>query len=138
MSGEMNVGRWIRDRARTTPHRISIVFGDEEITYRELDERSERLAAGLLARGLRPGDQVATLTPNRPEHVELFFACAKAGLLVVPLNIRLAAPELAYQIRHAEPALLLAAPGIVPAGLIEAGVVASSSATSVPRPRAPV
>lgn len=107
----MNLGRWVRDRARTTPRRTAIVFGDEEITYATLDERSDRLAAGLLARGLRPGDRVATLTDNRPEHVELFFACAKAGLILVPLNVRLTWPELAYQIGDAEPALLFTAPG---------------------------
>ncbi|MEV5707424.1 long-chain fatty acid--CoA ligase [Actinoallomurus sp. NPDC052274] len=107
----MNLGRWIRDRARTTPRRTAIVFGDEEVTYAELDDRSERLAAGLVARGLRRGDRVATLTDNRPEHAELFFACAKAGLVLVPLNVRLTVPELAYQVCDAEPAILLAAPG---------------------------
>jgi fatty-acyl-CoA synthase len=107
----MNIGRWVRDRARTTPHRTAIVFGDEEITYAELDDRSDRLAAGLAAQGLRPGDRVATLTDNRPEHVELFFACAKAGLILVPLNVRLTVPELAYQVSDAEPALLFAMPG---------------------------
>lgn len=107
----MNIGRWVRDRARTTPHRTALVFGDEEITYAELDERSERLAAGLVARGLRPGDRVATLTDNRPEHVELFFACAKAGLILVPMNARLTVPELAYQVCDSEPALLFASPG---------------------------
>ncbi|GAB3972456.1 long-chain fatty acid--CoA ligase [Actinoallomurus acanthiterrae] len=107
----MNLGRWIRDRARTTPRRTAIVFEDEETTYAELDDRSERLAAGLAARGLRPGDRVATLTDNRPEHAELFFACAKAGLILVPLNVRLTVPELAYQVGDAEPAILFAAPG---------------------------
>ncbi|GAA0339799.1 AMP-binding protein [Actinoallomurus spadix] len=107
----MNLGRWIRDRARTTPHRTAIVFGDEEITYAELDARSERLAAGLLARGLRPGDRIATLTDNRPEHAELFFACAKAGLILVPLNVRLTLPELTYQVGDAGPAMLCTGPG---------------------------
>lgn len=130
MSRDMTIGRWVRDRARTTPHRAAIVFGAEETTYGELDERSERLAAGLVARGLRTGDRVASLTPNRPEHVELFFACAKAGLILVPLNVRLTAPELAYQLRDAEPALLFAAPGLLPSGLVDAGIVA-------PEPPAP-
>ncbi|MFA5788196.1 MAG: long-chain fatty acid--CoA ligase, partial [Actinomycetota bacterium] len=71
-------------------------------TYQELNERSERLAVWLLASGLRRGDRVATLTANRPEHVELFFACAKAGLVLVPLNWRLAPAELAYQLDDAE------------------------------------
>jgi fatty-acyl-CoA synthase len=103
----LTLGRWIRDRARTTPTRVAIDFRGAETTYAELDERSERLAAGLLEAGLVPGDRVATLTGTSPEHVVVFFACAKAGLILMPLNTRLAPPELAYQLEDAEPALLL-------------------------------
>ncbi|MFG1874616.1 class I adenylate-forming enzyme family protein [Sphaerisporangium sp. NPDC049003] len=108
------LGRWLRDRARATPHRTAIVFEGDDTSYGELDARSERLAAGLLAAGVRPGDRVATLTGNRPEHVELFFACAKAGLVLTPVNVRLTAPEVAYQLTDAEPSILLAAPELVP------------------------
>ncbi len=107
MTGELTLGRWIRDRARVTPERAAIEFGDRRVTYGQLDEASERLACALLARGLERGDRVATLTGNSPEHVEAFFACAKAGLMLMPLSWRLSASELAYQIDDAEPALLL-------------------------------
>ncbi len=110
----LTLGRWLRDRARATPHRTAVVFEGEPTSYGELDARSGRLAAGLLAAGLRPGDRVATLTGNRPEHVELFFACAKAGLILTPVNMRLTAPEVAYQLSDAEPSILLAAPALVP------------------------
>ena len=104
----LTLDRWIRDRARTTPDRVAIDFEGRLTTYRELDVRSERLAAGFLGAGLRRGDRVATLTGSSPEHVVVFFACAKAGLILMPLNWRLAAPELAYQLEDAEPAVLLA------------------------------
>ena len=104
---ELTLGRWIRDRARTTPARVAIDCRGVEITYAELDERSDRLAAGLLDGGLAPGDRVATLTAASPEHVVVFFACAKAGLILMPLNTRLAAPELRYQLDDAEPSVLL-------------------------------
>ena len=107
MSSELTLGRWIRDRARTTPGRVAIDCRGVETTYVELDERSDRLAAGLLAAGLAPGDRVATLTATSPEHVVVFFACAKAGLILMPLNTRLARPELRYQLDDAEPALVL-------------------------------
>ena len=105
--GELTLGRWIRDRARTTPDRVAIEFLGAETTYAELDERSERVAAGLLAAGLKRGDRVATLTATSTDHVVVFFACAKAGLILLPLNWRLAEPELAYQLADAEPAVLL-------------------------------
>ncbi len=107
MSGSLTLGRWIRDRARTTPHRVALDFVGAETTYAELDERSERLAAGFVTAGLVRGDRVATLTGNCPEHVVVFFACAKAGLILLPLNWRLAPAELAYQLADAEPAVLL-------------------------------
>ena len=107
MSGELTLGRWIRDRARTTPGRVAIDCLGVETTYAELDERSDRLAAGLLDAGLAPGDRVATLTAASAEHVVVFFACAKAGLILMPLNTRLAAPELRYQLDDAQPAVLL-------------------------------
>ncbi|HEY3018091.1 MAG TPA: AMP-binding protein [Gaiellaceae bacterium] len=108
MTSPHTLGRWIRDRARTTPGRVAIDYQDRRVTYAELDDTSERLAGSFLARGLQRGDRVATLTGNSPEHVAVFFACAKAGLILAPLSWRLAAPELAYQLADAEPALSLA------------------------------
>jgi fatty-acyl-CoA synthase len=107
LSGSHTIGRWIRDRARTTPARTAIDHLGRELTYAELDAASERLAASFLARGLARGDRVATLTGNSPEHVAVFFACAKAGLILAPLSWRLAAPELAYQLEDCEPAVFL-------------------------------
>jgi fatty-acyl-CoA synthase len=104
---DLTLDRWIRDRARTTPGRVAVDCAGVETTYAELDERSERLAAGLLAAGLRRGDRVATLTGTSAEHVVVFFACAKAGLILMPLNTRLAEPELRFQLDDAEPAVLL-------------------------------
>ncbi|MGZ8783789.1 MAG: AMP-binding protein, partial [Gaiellaceae bacterium] len=106
----LTLGRWIQDRARTTPGRVAIDCLGVETTYGELDERSDRLAAGLLAAGLSRGDRVATLTPASTEHVVVFFACAKAGLILMPLNTRLAPLELRFQLEDAEPAVLLCSP----------------------------
>jgi fatty-acyl-CoA synthase len=107
VSGQLVLGRWIRDRARTTPERVAIDCHGRHVTYTELDTRSDRLAADLLAAGLRRGDRVATLTGNSPEHVEAFFACAKAGFVLVPLSWRLSPAELAYQLDDCEPAVFL-------------------------------
>ncbi|WP_448004024.1 class I adenylate-forming enzyme family protein [Agromyces bauzanensis] len=105
--GLHTLGRWTRDRARATPDRIAIDDRGVVVTYRELDARAERLAAGLRAAGYAVGDRIATITGNSSDHVVLFFACAKAGLVLVPLSWRLAPRELAAQLEIAEPALLL-------------------------------
>jgi fatty-acyl-CoA synthase len=105
--GPLTLGRWLRDRARTTPGRVAIDEDDRLTTYGELDRRSEQLAAAFAASGLERGDRVATLTGTSGEHVVAFFACAKNGLALVPLSWRLTAPELAFQLDDAEPSVFL-------------------------------
>jgi fatty-acyl-CoA synthase len=108
MSGAQTLGRWVSDRARSTPGRVAIECGTLRWTYAELEHETTRLAAGLRARGLRPGDRVGTLTYNSAEHVAVLFACARLGLILQPLSWRLTAPELAYQLADGEPSLVLA------------------------------
>jgi fatty-acyl-CoA synthase len=108
MSGAHTLGRWVSDRARSTPGRVAIECGSLRWTYAELEHETTRLAAGLRARGLRPGDRVATLTHNSAEHVAVLFACARLSVILQPLSWRLAAPELAYQLADGEPSLVLA------------------------------
>jgi fatty-acyl-CoA synthase len=101
------IGRWLTDRAVLTPGRVAIDFHDRTLTYAELASNAAQRARSFVAAGLQPGDRVATITRNCPEHVEVFFACALAGLVLVPLNWRLTPAELAYQLSDAAPALLL-------------------------------
>ena len=108
MSGsDHTIGLWIRHRARSTPERVAIDYDGRLVTYRELDEGSDAFAASFAIARLAPGDRVATLTGSTPEHVEVFFACAKAGLVLLPLSWRLAPAELRYQLEDAEPSLFL-------------------------------
>lgn len=101
------VGPWVTAQAKLGPSRVAIVFEDREITYAELDDTSSAWARALVTRGLIPGDRVATLTENRPEHVTLLFACAKAGLILFPMNWRLTNIELERQLKLVEPILLI-------------------------------
>ncbi len=107
MTGTHVIGRWIRDRARLTPDRVAIDDDGRLVTSAELDDVSDRFAAAFLERGLGRGDRVATLTGSTPEHVAVFFACAKAGLILLPLSWRLSPAELRYQLDDAEPSLVL-------------------------------
>jgi fatty-acyl-CoA synthase len=104
------IDHWIRNTARRTPQRVAIDYLGREVTYEELDARSDALAGELLARGVLRGDRIATLTGNTPEHVIVFFACAKAGFILLPLNWRLAARELRFQLEDAEPSVFLVEP----------------------------
>jgi fatty-acyl-CoA synthase len=81
---------------RVNAAREAVRFGGAALTYDELDDRSSRLASGLVERGLEKGDRVAVLMYNRLEWVELFFALAKAGAVMVPINYLLRPQEIQY------------------------------------------
>ncbi len=97
MPGLLNngVGSWIARRARRTPDRVAVLYGDSVVTYAGLHERVTRLAHGLRGLGVRRGDRVAYLGPNHPAFLETLFAAGTLGAILVPLNARLAVPELA-------------------------------------------
>ncbi|MFT4029231.1 MAG: AMP-binding protein [Protaetiibacter sp.] len=105
--GLHTLGRWPTDRAIATPDRVAIDDRGVVLGYRGLEERASALAEALRRVGYGIGDRIATLTGNSADHVVLFFACAKAGLVLVPLSWRLSPAELAQQLGHADPALLL-------------------------------
>jgi fatty-acyl-CoA synthase len=101
------IDRWLSDRARNTPARIAIDFDGRLITYRELAASADAFAAAFAGAGLQRGDRLATLTGNSPEHVAVLFACARLGVILLPLSWRMTAPELQYQLEDAEPSLFL-------------------------------
>ena len=106
-NGLHTLGRWTRDRAVATPDRVAVDDRGVVLSYRELDARAGALAESFLNRGYGVGDRIATITGNSADHVVVFFACAKAGLVLVPLSWRLSPRELALQLEQADPALLL-------------------------------
>lgn len=98
------------ERARLSPGRCALVFvpTGERFTYGELNTRAERVAAFLRdGLRLRKGDRVALLAHNRVEYVDLLFAAAKTGLVLVPLGTRLTPHELAFIVRNADVSALL-------------------------------
>lgn len=100
---------WIAAWARRTPEKIAIRFGDLELDYRALERRVALLAGALRERaGIADGERVAYLGHNAPELLDLLFACARAGAILVPLSARMPAPELAVVLENAGPRTLLA------------------------------
>jgi fatty-acyl-CoA synthase len=92
------LGSWPIRRARKTPHRTALVHQDRAISYVELYERTTRLAHALRAAGIRRGDRIAYLGGNHPSFLETMFASGMLGAVFLPLNTRLAAPEVSYQL----------------------------------------
>ena len=82
--------------SKGSPERVALVFGERRVTYGELDQRSDRVAAGLTAAGFAKGERAAILSYNSVEFVELFFAIAKLGGILVPVNYMLRAAEVEY------------------------------------------
>ncbi|WP_430332544.1 long-chain-fatty-acid--CoA ligase [Rhodococcus sp. ACT016] len=92
----MTISDQLARHARRTPDVSALRFDGLDRSYRELDERVNRLARTLLDRGVTAGDCVVTLCHNSPELIETYFACARIGAICVPLNFRSAAAEVEY------------------------------------------
>jgi long-chain acyl-CoA synthetase len=107
---ELRVADVVREFAASRPRHVAVRHRDRAVTYAELDERSNRLAQALAASGVREGNRVAYLDRTAPEVVELLFAVSKIGAVLVPLNWRLAEPELAAIVEDARPPVLVAGP----------------------------
>ncbi len=107
MNSPRTVADLLRRSAEQHPDSAAIVGEGRSATYADLAQRSDRVAAGLVAAELQEGDRVAYLARNGTEFWELFFGSAKAGTAIVPLNFRLAADEIAWILSDAEPAALI-------------------------------
>ena len=110
----MDLSGWIEGWAAQAPDKTAVHFEGGEITYGEMAARIRRLAAALKHRlGVGRGDRVAYLGLNRPEMLDLVFACARLGAMLVPLNWRLAAPEHLYILGDCGARVLVAEPDFV-------------------------
>ncbi len=106
-SGGESMPDWLAARAHLAPERLALVAGDERLTFGALDRRATDVAGRLVGLGVQPGDRVAGLLRNGAPMVELVHGVGRAGAVLVPLNVRLAPAELAWQIADSRPRLLL-------------------------------
>jgi long-chain acyl-CoA synthetase len=89
------------------PQRTAVIDGSLHMTYRALGDRVHRLADGLKKLGLKRGDRIAILDWNSHRYLEAYYACAHAGLAFMPVNSRLAVPELRYVLKDSDARALL-------------------------------
>ncbi len=129
----------LRESARTHADKPAVLVEGAQLTYAELDALSDRFAAGLLARGLTPGDPVALQLPNVPQFVIAYFGILKAGAVVVPMNVLLKAGEVGYILRDSGARLLVTWAGLAEEaakGAADAGVtdIVVLTTPGVPQP----
>src|ERR1044071_5105778 len=99
---------------------VAIEFGSTELTFGELDSRTNALGRDLLNRGLKAGDRLCVYMGNSLEIVELFLACIKTGIIFVPINILYRQRETEHILHDAEPRAVVTAgsfPSVCPPGI---------------------
>jgi len=109
----MRLHDYLDFHAREHPDIAFAVLGDRQMTYHEALAECNRLASAFASAGLSAGDRVALLSKNSIEYALFFYAASKAGVVPVPLNYRLAAPEWVYIINDAEAKMLVASAAYV-------------------------
>ncbi|MEV6765083.1 acyl-CoA synthetase [Streptomyces sp. NPDC051105] len=102
----------LRRSARRTPARVALEYGERRWTYGELDDAVSRAASVLLDQGLTRGDRVGTYGHNSDAYLITFLACARAGLVHVPVNQNLTGDDLAYIVGQSGSSLVLADPDL--------------------------
>ncbi len=98
----LNYSVILEDAARTLPGKTAFIFGEKRWSFQELDQAAARIATGLKAIGVEPGDRVAVSCPNVPYIPMIMFGVLKAGAVYVPLNILLKTEEIAYHLRDCQ------------------------------------
>jgi acyl-CoA synthetase (AMP-forming)/AMP-acid ligase II len=98
----VNIGEFMTRRALLSPGREGLVCEDIRRTFRELNERANRFANAMLCFGVGHGDRVALLALNEPEYYDMLFGLGKIGAILVPVNYRLAGPEVEFILSDSE------------------------------------
>ncbi len=94
--------RFLRYAREQFPNKVGVICGDQRFTYSQFAERASRLAGALLARSAKPGDRIAFLSTNCHRLLEAYYGVLEAGCVLLPLNVRLSPPELAYVLNDAK------------------------------------
>lgn len=112
--GPLPVHEYLRIRAKETPEKIAIIFYGREISYKELDESSERFANYLVSNGIQKGDRVGIFLLNCPQYAIAHFGIQKAGGVVCPCSPLFKELELEYELNDADIEILVALDLLVP------------------------
>jgi long-chain acyl-CoA synthetase len=103
----MNISQGLTHAKKIAGNHLAIVCGDTRYNWNEFDQRTDALAHGLASLNVQRGDRVAVLMLNCHRYLELYYACARMGAVIVPLNIRLARPEIVFILNDSETKVLI-------------------------------
>lgn len=109
----MNIGTLLTRHARYRPDHLAVVFEEQRLTFRAFNQRVNRLAHALAGLGLTKGDKLAVILPNCLELLEIYWACAKTGIVVVPLSPLLRGPGLITLLHDSDAVLVIANANLV-------------------------
>src|SRR5205809_8024255 len=104
---QMNIAQGLAHAVLVAGNRPAISCGETEYTWSQFAYRTDCLARGLAQLGIERGDRVAVLMLNCHRYFELYYACARMGAVIVPLNIRLARPEIIFILNDSESKVLV-------------------------------
>ena len=104
LHSEKTIGRYFRDQVAVDPDHEFVVYPDRALrwTYKEFDERTDNLARGLLAIGMRPGDHLGVWARNIPDWLTFMYATAKIGVVMVTVNPVYKSHELDYVLKQSD------------------------------------
>ena len=109
----MNIGNLLGRNARYNPDKLALIFENQRYTYRQLDQNVNQLARALQDIGIGKGDKIATLLPNCVELLEVYWAVAKIGAVVVPLSTLLLSSGLKSLLNDSDVTMVIAHSGQV-------------------------
>jgi len=103
----INVGTLLKKWTIYSPDKVAVIYDDQVITYKDLNNSVNKTANYLLARGIKTGDRISVMLYNCPEFLHLYFAAAKIGAIFCPMNFRLTPQEIEYQLNDSGSSLLV-------------------------------
>jgi long-chain acyl-CoA synthetase len=110
----MSIVAGLKKTVAAAPDRVASITNQERYTFKQLDERINRLSSGLAGLGIKPRDRVAILALNHWRYLELYYAIPQTGAAVVPINFRIPAAEVKYIIEHSEATALAVDDALAP------------------------
>lgn len=104
---EKTLAETISQRAEKRGGQTAIIFNDEKITFKQLNDKIDSLATAFLKMGISAKDRIAVILPTRPEFLYVWYAASKIGAAVVGLNFRYREEEIIYMVNNSKPSVLV-------------------------------